>query len=117
LDHRGRARPLEITVAVVPVELRAHGRPRHAVVPLARDALLGPLAHAGHVGDGVVDRLGGGGDVTGDLDAFGHGCRPAHPGTGHEVTVWALMASAAMAPASAAGTPRPCRGRAITAMR
>src|SRR5690606_31829446 len=43
------------------------------LVPLARMALGRPLAHSGDVGDGVVHRLGRGGDVAGDLDPVRHG--------------------------------------------
>src|SRR5690606_16488313 len=68
LDDLALTGPLVVAVAVVPVEGGADDRAVEPLVPLARVALLGPLAHAGHVGDGRVHLLGGGRDLSGGLD-------------------------------------------------
>src|SRR3546814_3625471 len=66
LDDLALAGPLVLAVAVVAIEDRPHGRPVEALLPFTGVALGRPLAHAGDVGDGGVDGLGRGGDVTGD---------------------------------------------------
>src|SRR5690606_6508390 len=73
-------------VAVVPVEGGAHLGPVEPLVPLAGVALLGPLAHAGDVGDGGVDLLGGGGDVPADLDPLGHAVQSTTPAVSGSAT-------------------------------
>ena len=72
LDDLALCGPLELVVAIVPVEDGPHDRAVESVVPLTGVALLRPLAHAGDIRNCGIGLLWGSGYISGDFNSVRH---------------------------------------------